>query len=64
MPIVRAGRQDTSTFRLLSRTRGGAPKLSVVPGERGATAFYKRFGFEPTGVEQHGQVEMRLALTG
>ena len=37
-------------------------KLSVVPGERGAMAFYERFGFEPTGVEEHGQAEMRLGL--
>ena len=37
-------------------------KLSVVPGERGAMAFYERFGFEPTGVEHGGQAELRLSL--
>ena len=37
-------------------------KLSVVPGERGAMAFYEKFGFEPTGVVEGGQEEMRLLL--
>jgi diamine N-acetyltransferase len=37
-------------------------KLSVVPGTRGAFSFYERFGFEPTGIEHGGQVEMRLEL--
>ena len=38
-------------------------KLSVVPGVRGAMGFYERFGFEPTGVVEGGQEEMRLRLS-
>lgn len=46
-----------------ARADGAAEvKLSVVPGERGAMGFYERFGFEPTGIEEGGQVEMRLRL--
>jgi diamine N-acetyltransferase len=37
-------------------------KLSVVPGEHSATAFYERCGFELTGVVEGGEEEMRLAL--
>jgi len=50
---------------LLAEARAdGVPevKLSVVPGERGAMAFYERFGFTATGVEHDGQAEMRLPL--
>jgi diamine N-acetyltransferase len=50
---------------LLDEARGDGVadvKLSVVPGERGAMAFYERFGFKPTGVEHGGQAEMRLPL--
>ena len=36
--------------------------LSVVPGERSAMAFYERFGFEATGVVEHGEAQMRLRL--
>jgi diamine N-acetyltransferase len=37
-------------------------KLSVIPGEHSAMAFYGHFGFRPTGVEHGGQIEMRLPL--
>jgi diamine N-acetyltransferase len=37
-------------------------KLSVVPGEHSALRFYERFGFERTGVVEHGEEEMRLVL--
>jgi diamine N-acetyltransferase len=36
--------------------------LSVVPGEHSALDFYRRLGFEQTGKEHGGEVEMRLAL--
>ena len=39
-----------------------AVTLSVVPGERSAMAFYERFGFEPTGVVEHGEAAMQLRL--
>jgi diamine N-acetyltransferase len=39
-----------------------AVKLSVVPGDGSALAFYARLGFEETGKVEDGEVEMRLAL--
>jgi diamine N-acetyltransferase len=36
--------------------------LSVVPGEGSAMAFYEKYGFERTGVVEHGEEEMRLIV--
>jgi diamine N-acetyltransferase len=36
--------------------------LSHVPGEGGPEAFYRRFGFEPTGEVSEGEHVMRLAF--
>jgi diamine N-acetyltransferase len=36
--------------------------LHHVPAEGSAEGFYKRLGFEHTGVLAHGELEMRLAL--
>jgi diamine N-acetyltransferase len=36
--------------------------LSVVPGDRSAMGFYEKYGFEATGVVEHGEAEMRLRL--
>lgn len=46
------------------RTRPGATELLVswVPGEGSPEAFYLRLGFEPTGREEHGELEGRLLL--
>lgn len=42
----------------------GAPhlELSYVPGEGSPEPFYRRFGFEPTGAVEEGEVVMRLAF--
>ena len=57
------GRRAVELLLEEARADGAAEvKLSVVPGESGAAAFYERFGFEPTGVEHDGQLEMRLML--
>ena len=46
------------------RTQPAARELFLhhVPAEGSAEGFYKRLGFEHTGVEAHGELEMRLAL--
>jgi diamine N-acetyltransferase len=46
------------------RTQPAARALFLhhVPAEGSAEGFYKRLGFEHTGVEAHGELEMRLAL--
>ena len=36
--------------------------LSYVPGDHGPRAFYASLGFEDTGVEHDGEMEMRLQL--
>jgi diamine N-acetyltransferase len=36
--------------------------LHHIPAEGSAEGFYKRLGFEHTGAEAHGELEMRLAL--
>lgn len=36
--------------------------LSYVPGEHGPRAFYAGLGFQDTGVEDDGELEMRLEL--
>lgn len=36
--------------------------LSYVPGDRGPRAFYAGLGFQDTGVEDDGELEMRLEL--
>ena len=36
--------------------------LSYVPDERGPRGFYARLGFEDTGIEHGGELEMRLEL--
>ena len=36
--------------------------LSFVPGEDSPEAFYRRFGFEPTGEVDEGEHVMRLAF--
>lgn len=46
------------------RGRPGAKDLFLhhVPGEGSAEALYRAFGFEHTGKEEHGELEMRLDL--
>ena len=36
--------------------------LSYVPGERAPVAFYRKLGFAETGVEEDGELEMRLVF--
>ena len=47
------------------QTRPGAKELltSCVPLEGGPEEFYRKLGFEPTGVVDHGEVVMRLPLS-
>jgi diamine N-acetyltransferase len=46
------------------RTRPNATEmtLSYVPGEHSPQPFYQKLGFVDTGKEDHGELEMRLAL--
>lgn len=43
----------------------GATELltSCVPGEGSPEPFYRRYGFEPTGAVEDGEIVLRLALT-
>ncbi len=41
---------------------GVALKTSYVPGDGCPEPFYRKLGFEPTGVVEDGEVELRLAL--
>jgi diamine N-acetyltransferase len=47
------------------RTRPGAEALytSYVPVEGGPEGFYRKFGFEPTGVVDDGELVVKLNLT-
>ncbi len=45
-----------------SRPDGEDLYLSFVPGPDGPEGFYRSFGFETTGVEHGGELEMRLSL--
>ena len=41
-----------------------AVTLNVRPGEHSALGFWERLGFEDTGEVQHGQMLLRLGLSG
>ena len=48
--------------RVRSRPDATEIFLSFVPGDAGPEGFYRAFGFEPTGREHDGELEMRLLL--
>jgi diamine N-acetyltransferase len=52
---------------LLEEARGDgydAVTLNVRPGEHSALGFWERLGFEDTGEVEHGQMLLRLVLSG
>lgn len=62
----RKGYGRAAMEQVIDRVRGfedGAELfLSFVPGDDGPETFYRSLGFEPTGREQDGELEMRLGL--
>ena len=56
--------QDAAAFLFLGAFTPNARELFLhhVPAEGSAAGFYERFGFEHTGREAHGELEMRLRL--
>ena len=51
--------------RIVEHVRGlGATELqtTAVPGEHSPQPFYEKYGFEPTGVIEEGEVQLRLRL--